>query len=160
MVMEGDVGCYACPSPPTQAIRLAVSHPSPRRHHHYASATDSVTSDQTQGDEGWGCDNSNSESAMEFATRTGIHHKNLERSSLNSHPPSPPSCSCQDQRFKSSRSPRDCFHLHLEILGALKISCFVHKVLKYHHACTIHEYWNDLEYMDMFIDDVRRITHG
>ncbi|KAD7116893.1 hypothetical protein E3N88_04161 [Mikania micrantha] len=37
-------------------ISVQVSHPSPRRHHHYASATGSVTSGQTRGDEGWGCD--------------------------------------------------------------------------------------------------------
>ncbi|KAD5317792.1 hypothetical protein E3N88_17738 [Mikania micrantha] len=59
-----------------------------------------------------------------------------------------------------SRSLTTCSRLQLVDLKLSEISCFVHKVLKYHHACTIHEYWNDLEYMDMFIDDVRRITHG
>ncbi|KAD2393657.1 hypothetical protein E3N88_40634 [Mikania micrantha] len=48
--------------------------------------------------------------------------KNLEGSALDSHPSSPPSCPCQDQRFKSSRSSRGCSHLHLKILEALEVA--------------------------------------
>ena len=40
-----------------------------------------------------------------------------------------------------------------------RISLFGYKMLKKCHACMIHDGRNDLEYVGMLIDDIRRITH-
>ncbi|KAD4586135.1 hypothetical protein E3N88_23736 [Mikania micrantha] len=66
-----------------------VSHPSPQRHHHYASATDSVTSDQTRGDEGWGCDRVVSEpqdnQVVQTTVLTGQHNLMADRGEQHVH---------------------------------------------------------------------------